>query len=92
MLCLHVDLCVIGVTAKDDSSTLCEGEVLADDILDGEVVGAATDDIGTKHVESSLIIIGDLQVSIAINGYVIASVSVHKQSQGGIWCGIEFDA
>ena len=45
-----------GVASEDDGTAFQEGEVLLDDILDGDAIGAILYGIGAEHLERSLVV------------------------------------
>ena len=57
---LQVQVGIVGVAAEDDGAALGKGEVLADDVLDGEPVSALGHAVGTEHVEAALVVVADL--------------------------------
>ena len=78
VLCLEVELCIEGSTSEDDGAAFAEGEVLLDELLYGNVVGALAHGVGTEHLHSSFIIIVGTHRSASVQGDVVARLGIHE--------------
>ena len=86
---LQVECRLIGVASEDDGSTTVEGEVLGEDVLDGDVVGAVVDGVGAEHVEGTFIMIGGADGAVAVEGDIVVGAGIHQQLEGGVGCGVD---
>ena len=81
---LKIERGIIGIAAEDEGAALAEGEVLLDDILYGDAIGAMGEGVGAEEIERPLIIIGGAQHAVALHGDVVVGVAVHQQADGGV--------
>ena len=81
---LQVQAGIKGIAAKGDGAALIEGEVLLDDVLDGESISAMIYGIDAKHVERSLVIEGGLNVAGTIKRDVVTRAGIHQKAHASL--------
>ena len=90
MLGLQIEGSIVGVTAEHDRAAFEEYEVLLDDVLNGDAIGAVSHAIGAEHAETALVVEVSLNVACAVQRDVVAGTCVHQQANGGLWCAVDF--
>ena len=75
---MQVESCLHGRSAEDDGASLLEQEFLADDLLQGEPVGAAVHVVGAIHLETAIIMVGGAYAAVAVEGDIILGTGIHE--------------
>ena len=85
---------VVWVATEGDGAARHKLELLLDEILDGELVGAVVYHIVAKHVERALVEVVGANYAISVQGDVIARLLVHDQLEREVLVGVyeEVDA
>ena len=81
---LEIEGGIIGIAPEDEGAALAEGEVLLDDILYGDTIGAMGEGVGAEEIERPLIIIGGAQHAVALHGDIVVGATVHQEADGGL--------
>lgn len=90
----QVERGVVWVATEGDGAARHKLELLLDEILDGELVGAVVYHIVAKHVERALVEVVGANYAISVQGDVIARLLVHDQLEREVLVGVyeEVDA
>ena len=90
----QVEWGVVWVATEGDGAARHKLELLLDEILDGELVGAVVYHIVAKHVERALVEVVGANYAISVQGDVIARLLVHNQLEREVLVGVyeEVDA
>ena len=75
---------VEGVAAEGDGRSRLEDELLADDVLDGEVVLSVGDTVVAEELECAFIIIGGADDSRSVQAYVVVRRLVEQHAEGEV--------
>ena len=86
---LQVEVGLDGRTAEYDGTAGIENKVLANDVLQRELIDAMVYGVRAIHGEVSFIIIVGADVSVSVQGDVVTGFRVHKNLHGGFRCQVE---
>ena len=81
---MEIECGIVGVTAEDEGAALAEGEVLLDDIVYGDAIGAVGEGLGAEEMERALRLLSGAHHAVALHGDVVVGVAVHQQADGGV--------
>ena len=80
-----------GVATKDDSAAILESEILLNDILDGDAVGATFYGIGAEHMERAFVIERSADTTTTIERDVVVGFGIHQDTQRALWRRVDIE-
>ena len=91
ILRLQVEVGMQRVASEDDGTAFQEGEVLLDDILDGDAIGAILYGIGAEHLERPLVVERRTDAATAMERDVVVGLGVHQDAERTLWRGVDIE-
>ena len=86
---LQVEVGLDGRTTEYDGAAGVENKVLANDVLQRELINAMVYGVRAIHGEVSFIIIVGADVSVSVQGDVVTGFRIHKNLHGSFRCQVE---
>ena len=86
---MQIQGCLIRIASEDDCATSVEGEVLLNDVLNGDAVGTMIDGIGAEHIEGSLVMVGGSDGALTVQRNIVLRVGIHQEVQSGVGRGVD---